>query len=95
MDWPLMEMLGTQVSRLPLTNLQRELHLCRLPNEPPFFFLPTLSCAWHKGVPSFLAEEGSRDVIVATEGTRLRTCQEARATREQYPPQTLSATLCF
>ena len=31
MGWPLTETLDTGVPRLPLTNLQQELHLCRLP----------------------------------------------------------------
>ena len=34
------------------------------------FFLPTLSHAWHEGVPSFLTGEGSRDVIVVMGGTQ-------------------------
>ena len=38
MGWSLTETLGTQVPRSLLTNLQQELHLCRLPNEPPFLF---------------------------------------------------------
>ena len=36
--WPLMETLGTQVPRSPLTNLPRELHLCRLPEWATLLF---------------------------------------------------------
>ena len=93
MGWPLTETLGIQVPRSPLTNLRRELHLCRLPNEPPFLFAhlkPRLARGHAIFSPS---GRGVKDVIVMTGGTQ--TCQERRATCEQYPPGTISATLCF
>ena len=96
MGWPLTETLGTQVPRSPLTNLRRELRLCRLPNEPPFLFAHLKPCTWHEGVPSFLHWGGELEMrLLRREVPRLRTCQEQRATCEQYPPGTISATLHF
>ena len=60
------------------------------------FSLPTSSRAWHEGVPSFLCQGGELEMrLLRWEVPRLWTCQERRATREQYPPGTISATLCF
>ena len=68
--WPLMETLGTKVPRSPLTNLRRELRLCRLPNEPPFLFAhlkPHLA----QGRAIFSPPgRGVRDVIVMTGDTQ-------------------------
>ena len=65
-----METLGTQVPRSPLINLQRELHLCRLSNEPPFLFVhlkPHLA----QGHAIFSPPgRGVRDAIVMMGGTQ-------------------------
>ena len=84
MGWPLTETLGTQVPRSLLTNLWRELCLCRLPNEPPFLFShlkPRL--AWEHAI--FLHQGGELEMrLLWREVPRLWTCQEWRVTREQY-----------
>ena len=68
--WLLMETIGTQVPRLPLTNLQWELHLCRLLNEPPFLFAH-LKLRLARGHAIFsLLGRGVRDAIVTTGGTQ-------------------------
>ena len=70
MGWSLTETLGTQVPRSLLTNLQRELRLCRLSNEPPFLFAhlkPYLA----RGLAIFsLPGRGVRDAIVMMGGTQ-------------------------
>ena len=67
---PLMETLGTQVPRSPLTNLPQELHLCRLLNEPPFLFAH-LKLHLARGHAIFsLPGRGVRDAIVMTGGTQ-------------------------
>ena len=65
-----METLGTQVPRSLLTNLQRELHLCRLPNEPPFLFCPPQAMPGTRACHLFLLGRGVRDAIVMTGGTQ-------------------------
>ena len=96
MGWPLTETLGTQVSRSPLTNLQRELRLCRLLNEPPFLFAH-LKLRLARGCAIFsLLGRGVRDAIVATGGTQTPDMPGTKGdAREQYPPGMISATLRF
>ena len=70
MSWSLTETLGTQVPGSPLTNLQRELCLCRLPNEPPFLFAHLKPCLARGHAIFSLLGRGVRDAIVKTGGTQ-------------------------
>ena len=70
MGWPLTETLGTQVPRLPLTNLQWELRLCRLPNEPSFLFAHLKPCLAQGHAIFSPPERGVRDAIVMMGGTQ-------------------------
>ena len=70
MGWLLTETLGIQVPRLLLTNLRRELCLCRLPNEPPFLFVHLKLCLARGHAIFSLPGRGVRDVIVMMGGTQ-------------------------
>ena len=62
----------------------------------PSFFCPPISRTWHEGMPSFLAGGGEIEMrLLQWEVPGLCTCQERRATREQYPPGMISATSHF
>ena len=62
----------------------------------PSFFRPPISHTWHEGVPSFLTGEGEIEMrLLRWEVPGLCTRQERRATHEQYPPGTISATSHF
>ena len=58
---------GTQVTA---TNLQRELRLCRLLNEPPFLFAHLKPCLARGHAIFSLPGRGVRDAIVMTGGTQ-------------------------
>ena len=63
-----MDTLGTQVPRSPLTKLQQELRLCRLPNEPPFLFAHLKPCLAQGRAIFSPPGRGIRDAIVITGG---------------------------
>ena len=94
--WPLMETLGTQVSGSPLTSLLRELHRCRLPKWATlllFFFCPPIKPRLAQGRAIFSRQGGEIEMrLLRQEVLGSRKCLEWRATCEQYPPGTISAT---